>query len=79
MSEWQCSYCKRVNEFDHKTCQGCGAGKLWGQLPDLAPVYVTTAGMPVGELWERGGKRYSRIIENRIAAQRSFNNGYFRG
>jgi hypothetical protein len=25
MNKWQCEYCKRVNDFSHHTCDGCGA------------------------------------------------------
>jgi hypothetical protein len=47
--EWQCHYCKRVNEFSHKTCDGCGASKdiqdtYYAKQPysNLEPVFLTT-------------------------------------
>lgn len=63
--EWQCSYCKRVNDLGHKTCEGCGAGKAWRQMPE--PMYVTTAGIIFNDwrAYQSGEKVYSHVAEER--------------
>jgi hypothetical protein len=82
--EWNCTYCGRVNDFSHKTCDGCGAGKPNALYYDesTAVFHATTAGViSLRDLLEHQEhqRHYARMIADNCAAQMNFNNWYFGG